>query len=92
MKFPVPHEPEAQRIMNLIIAWAWFFFGIFGLLDDLFQIGLGIDKSIPVLFFISVYANFTGHLSTAQAARVEVKADEANVDVDAENVDINVKN
>jgi hypothetical protein len=70
----VPTDPHAQRRVNLILAWSWFFFGIFGLVDFLVWPGLGIAKSIPVLFFISVYANFTGHLSTAQAARVELNS------------------
>jgi hypothetical protein len=30
-------------------------------------------KSVPFLVFVSVYANFIGHVSSWQAARVETK-------------------
>jgi hypothetical protein len=38
-------------------------------------ISIYFDKSIPYLVFLSVYAIITGHLSTWQSARVEVKQD-----------------
>lgn len=40
---------------------------------------LFLANSVPFLVFISVYAVFTGHLSTWQAARVEIKQDEEKV-------------
>lgn len=36
-----------------------------------------LSTSVPFLVFISVYAVVTGHWSSWQAARVEVKQDEA---------------
>lgn len=38
---------------------------------------LFLSDSVPFLVFISVYAVVTGHWSSWQAARVEVKQDEA---------------
>lgn len=38
-----------------------------------FPICIFLSKSVPFLVFISVYAVVTGHLSTWQAARVEVQ-------------------
>lgn len=35
-------------------------------------------QSVPFLVFVSVYANVVGHFSSWQAARVEVKQDEAD--------------
>jgi hypothetical protein len=37
--------------------------------------------SVPFLVFVSVYANVTGHWSSWQASRVEVKQEEAMEDV-----------
>jgi hypothetical protein len=36
-----------------------------------------LNESVPFLVFISVYAVVTGHWSSWQASRVEVKQDEA---------------
>lgn len=83
------NDPNRQRHVNLGLAWGWFVFGILGLADDVLHWGLHIDKSIPVLFFISVYANFVGHLGTASANQAQVKVDEANnVDIDNSDVDV----
>lgn len=71
---PWPTTARGQHVLNLILAWLWFLFGVIGLLDFIQIIDVPGEKlanSIPVLFAISVYANFVGHLSTAQAARVE---------------------
>lgn len=71
---PWPTSPRGQQILNLTLAWLWFAFGMIGLADFVGWIdvpGEKLAKSIPVLFAISVYANFVGHLSTAQAARAE---------------------
>jgi uncharacterized protein involved in cysteine biosynthesis len=38
-----------------------------------------LNSSVPFLVFISVYAVVTGHWSSWQASRVEVKQDEAAV-------------
>lgn len=72
-----PTELRHKELAHRIWAWTWFAFGIFGLVDYASDIpGWKVADSIPVLFFISVYANFTGHLSTSQAARAELKVDE----------------
>lgn len=39
-----------------------------------------LTNSVPFLVFISVYAVVTGHLSTWQAARVEVRQEEEKVE------------
>jgi hypothetical protein len=67
-----PTDPPAQHRVNLVLAWAWLTFGIWGLVNYATGWSPNLADSIPVLFIISVYANFTGHLSTAQAARVEI--------------------
>lgn len=41
-----------------------------------FPICIYLNESVPFLVFISVYAVVTGHLSTWQAARVEVLQEE----------------
>ena len=61
---------NTQKSINGWLCPAWLAFGAFGAWT-------GIKNSLPVLFFISVYANFAGHLSTWQAGRVEVKQEEA---------------
>lgn len=48
----------------------WILFGVIGVFTS-------IKDSIPVLFFISVYANFAGHLSAWQSSKVEVKEEQA---------------
>lgn len=52
---------------NIILAWMWFAFGLLGLADYIWGTHY-LANSIPVLFFISVYANFVGHLSASEAA------------------------
>ena len=42
-----------------------------------FPIVFFLSDSVPFLVFVSVYAVVTGHLSTWQSARVEVKQDDA---------------
>ncbi len=73
----LPTEPRQEFRLNVVLAVAWFLFGIWGLLDYLFG-GLGIAESIPILFFISVYANTAGHWSAAAANKTEIKLDESN--------------
>jgi hypothetical protein len=60
------------KIMVRFNGWAtvvWFAAAI--------PICLWLSNSVPFLVFISVYAVVTGHLSAWQAARVEVKQDDA---------------
>jgi hypothetical protein len=89
---PRPRTPQAQRQAHVIAAWAWFAFGVYGLIEYLVEAVTDVElfavaNSIPVLFAISVYANFVGHLSSAQAAQAEVKVEQA-VDLDAEHVNV----
>jgi hypothetical protein len=57
---------------------------------------LGLEDSVPLLVFISVYANFVGHISSAQAAQVEVRQDEVEQkrdeedDADLDNIEAKV--
>lgn len=47
-----------------------------------FPICIFLASSVPFLVFISVYAVVTGHLSSWQAARVEVNQEEENISDD----------
>lgn len=72
-------RPEFLARFHTVAAWAWFFVGIVGIAEYAFKRSDAvIANSIPVLFFISVYANTVGHWSSQQAAKVEVKQDEAD--------------
>lgn len=62
---------ETLKSVNGWLALAWLVFGLLGLALE------GLRSSIPILFFISVYANVAGHWSGWQAGRTEVKQDEA---------------
>ncbi len=69
-----PVTAEGQHRVHVVAAGTWFAFGIYGLIEYLVQLLFGVEvfdvaNSIPVLFAISVYANFVGHLASAQAAR-----------------------
>ena len=47
-----------------------------------FPICIFLANSVPFLVFISVYAVVTGHLSTWQASRVEVRQEEEKLERD----------
>lgn len=64
-------QAKTQKSINGWLAFVWLGFGILGLIVG------GIRESIPVLFFISVYANVAGHWSGWQGGRTEVKQEEA---------------
>ena len=71
-------RPEFLAKFHTWAAWGWFLFGLYGavtyaLAEDK---GSALAASVPVLFFISVYANTVGHWSSQQASKVEVKQDE----------------
>lgn len=80
--------PESMAKFHTRAAWIWMAIGVFGIGQFVWW-GLShreelmkaltdpIAMSIPVLFFISVYANVVGHWSSQQAAKVEVKQDAA---------------
>jgi fatty acid desaturase len=59
-------SPERQRTAHWVLAVLWFLFFFV-------IVFFGWQNSVPLLVFISVYANFVGHISSAQAAQVEVK-------------------
>jgi hypothetical protein len=59
-------SPRLQKRVHWSLAIFWF-------LSFFVIIWQGWENSVPLLVFISVYANFVGHLSSAQAAQVEVR-------------------
>lgn len=70
-------RPEFLAKFHTIAGWLWFIFGLVGVAEFLlFGTDAILANSIPVLFFISVYANTVGHWSSQQAAKVEVKQDQ----------------
>lgn len=77
-------RPEFVAKFHAVAAILWLSIGIFGLIQYVLYLRANPDPeafspiaaSIPVLFFISVYANVVGHWSSYQAAKVEVKQDE----------------
>ncbi len=67
-------RPEFLAKFHTAAAWAWFVFGLIGTIEYLMRGKTAfLANSIPVLFFISVYANTVGHWSCQQASKVEVK-------------------
>lgn len=65
-------NPLYMRRLNGWLTVLWFIAA--------FPICIFLSNSVPFLVFISVYAVVTGHLSSWQAARVEVhQNDDANV-------------
>lgn len=57
------------RRLHAWLTWLWLFSAVPVLLT-------GLKNSVPLLVFISIYANVAGHFASWQAARVEVKQDE----------------
>lgn len=70
-------RPEFLASFHKWAAWGWLAFGLYGIAAFLRGWSPNVADSIPVLFFISVYANLVGHWSSQQAAKVEIKQDEA---------------
>lgn len=64
----VQENPVFMRKFNGWATVLWFLAA--------FPICIWLSNSVPFLVFISVYAVVTGHLSSWQAARVEVRAEE----------------
>lgn len=64
----VQGDPVFMRRVNGWATIIWFIAA--------FPICLFLSNSVPFLVFISVYAVVTGHLSSWQAARVEVRQEE----------------
>lgn len=64
----VQGNPVLFRKINGWLTIIWFVAAI--------PICLFLSQSVPFLVFISVYAVVTGHLSTWQASRVEVRQEE----------------
>jgi hypothetical protein len=63
------HDPAWLKKFHGWAAVFWFLFAFPACLTDL-------RNSVPLLVFVSVYANFVGHWSSWQASRTEVKQDE----------------
>ncbi len=61
----VQNDPIFFKKLNGWLTVVWFFLA--------FPICIFLAESVPFLVFISVYAVFTGHLSTWQAGKVEVE-------------------
>jgi hypothetical protein len=70
-------SPGLQRKLHWTMAILWFLF-FFVILK------FGWENSVPLLVFISVYANCVGHISSAQAAQVEVRQEAEEVRRDEE--------
>lgn len=66
----VTGEPRMLMHSNFVLAVAWLFMVPIWWLTAL-------RYSVAFIAAASIYANFTGHLATWQAARVEVKQQEA---------------
>ena len=64
-------DPVMMRKANGWLTILWFIAAL--------PICLYLSDSVPFLVFVSVYAVVTGHLSTWQAARVEVRQDEQDI-------------
>lgn len=64
--------PQLQRRAHWVLAGLWFAFFFVIIL-------FGWQNSVPLLVFISVYANVVGHVSSAQAAQVEVRQEKEEV-------------
>ena len=60
---------RTQKAINGWLAVAWLAFGLMGVWTDL-------KDSIPVLFFISVYANTAGHWAAWEASKTEVREEQ----------------
>lgn len=68
----VQGDPVFMRAVNGWLAVIWFAAAV--------PICIFLADSVPFLVFVSVYAVVTGHWSTWQAARVEVRQQEAEKD------------
>lgn len=65
-------DVEFQYKTNLVLKYFWLAFGIFGLLP--FALSISIRTSIPILFFVSVYANYVSHMSTERALAAQLES------------------
>lgn len=70
----VQENPVLFRKINGWLTVLWFIAA--------FPICIFLSNSVPFLVFISVYAVVTGHLSTWQASRVEVRQEEEKAERD----------
>lgn len=68
------NDPVFMRKLNGWLAIIWLAAAI--------PICIFLSSSVPFLVFVSVYAVVTGHWSTWQASRVEVRQEEDNVAAD----------
>ncbi|MEJ7696304.1 MAG: hypothetical protein WKF78_06745 [Candidatus Limnocylindrales bacterium] len=62
----VQGDPKAMMRIHGVLTIAWLVAAVPILISDL-------KNSVPLLVFISIYANVAGHWSSWQASRVEVK-------------------
>jgi integral membrane sensor domain MASE1 len=66
----VQGDPRGMQSLHGWLTLLWLAFAVPVLLTDL-------KNSVPLLVFISIYANVAGHWSSWQASRVEVRQEEA---------------
>jgi hypothetical protein len=66
----VQGDPRGMQSLHGWLTLLWLAFAVPVLLTDL-------KNSVPLLVFISIYANVAGHWASWQASRVEVRQEEA---------------
>lgn len=66
----IENNPSVMRALHGWLTIAWLLAAVPCVLIN------GLRNSVPLLVFISVYANVAGHFAAWQAARVEQKQDE----------------
>lgn len=67
-----PTTPRSTYLVNQTRGWLWFVFGVYGFVAHVLTFGYDVADSIPVLFFLSVYALSGNNFGKAQMARVEM--------------------
>lgn len=74
-------DADVQRQKHIWLARLWLAFGLFGaamyVREHGFSISLDVASSVPVLFFVSVYANYESHRAEAGTFRIEEKQEES---------------
>lgn len=67
-------DPVFMKRLHAWLTWGWLLLGVVA------SVYAAINPEsrwlLPILVFVSFYANFAGHFSSWQAARVEVRQEE----------------
>jgi hypothetical protein len=69
-------DPHFQLWFHRMLKFVWLSFGIFGIMPTKYS--ELVRSSIPVLFFISVYANYISHWSTERAIEAQLESRKDN--------------